>query len=375
MFETESREGAEEMDEKKREALLTKNQKLTDMVIERAMRDFPDEVALIGLTGSFQTGDYHENSDLDLVIITDTDRPWAMARAFILGEVGYDIYMTPWCPRVEAQARLESPMVSHLLDLKVLYCAKPAFMERFQAYRRQALDELAKPIGPACLKRARKWIDEMKRDYATACVEEEIGAVRYAAGGVLYGAVNALTQLNNTYLRFGVRRHRGIVAEYEHLPNGFLADHDALIAAGTASALRVAALRLLKGVETLWRDMDARFGAQLTPTFENLAGTYEELWCNCRNKVLAAARDDDPAYLFHAALGAQNYLDEMRGEVCGTPKFELMARFDAENPAAFRDAFLSAMDDYAAEYAKVGRAVERYETFEELYQSYMKESL
>lgn len=363
------------MDEKARDALLFKNQKLIDMVIERARRDFPDEVALIGLTGSFQTGDYHENSDLDLIIVTETDRPWAMARTFILGEVGYDIYMTPWSPRIEAQARLESPMVSHLLDLKVLYCAKPAFWEKFQAYQRRALDELAKPIGPACLRRAQKWIDDMKRDYATACLEDEIGPVRFAAGGVLYGAVNALTQLNNTYLRRGVRRYRETVAGYEFLPRGFLADHDALIAAQTAPALRDAALRLLKGVEALRRDMDARFGAHLSPTFENLAGTYEELWCNCRNKVLNAARENDPAYLFHAALGAQNYLDEMRDAVCGTPKFDLMARFDAENPAAFRDAFLSVVDAYAAQYTKAGRGIERYETFEDLYQSYMKESL
>jgi hypothetical protein len=33
------------------------------------------------------------------------------------------------------------------------------------------------------------------------------------------------------------------------------------------------------------------------------------------------------------------------------------------------------MDAYAAEYAKAGRQVERYETFEELYQSYMGTSV
>lgn len=362
------------MNEETRRAILSKNQKLIDMVIERASRDYPDEVALIGLTGSFLTGDYHENSDLDLIIINDTDRPWAMARTFILGDVGYDIYMTPWSPRIEAQSRLESPMVAHLLEMKVLYCAKPQFMEKFQAYRQRALDELSKPIGPACLTRARKWIDDMKRDYANACVEDDLGPVRYAAGGVIYGAINALTQLNNTYIRQGVRRYREIAAGYAHLPENFLEDHDALIAAKDVPALRKAALRLLKGVEALWRGMDARFGEHPKPSYENLAGTYEELWCNCRNKVLRAAGDKDPAYLFQAALGAQNYLDVMRDAVCGTPKFDLMAHFDAEDPAAFRDAFLAAADIYAAEYEKVGRRIERYETFEELYQSYIGDS-
>jgi hypothetical protein len=47
-----------------KKALLDKNQKLINMVIERAKRDFPEDIALIGLTGSFSTGDFHEKSDL-----------------------------------------------------------------------------------------------------------------------------------------------------------------------------------------------------------------------------------------------------------------------------------------------------------------------
>lgn len=359
------------MDDATREALLLKNQRLIDMVIERAKRDYPDEIALIGLTGSFGTGDFHETSDLDLIIINESERAQGMARCFILDGVGYDIYMTPWSPRVEAEARLESPMVAHLLDLQILYCPKRASLEKFQAYQAQARAELSKPIGPACLARARAWIDDMRRDYAGCMIEDAPGPVRYAAGGVLYDAVNALTQLNNTYIRRGARRYREIVAAYEFLPEGFLRDFDALVAAETVQELRDAALRILKGVEALYGAMDERFGAHLAPTYENLKGTYEELWCNCHGKVLRAAGEGDPAYLFFAALFAQEYLDEMRLAVCGTPRFELMGSFDVKNPGAFRDAFLRATDAYEAEYRKVGRAVERYDTFEELYRAYM----
>ncbi|MCL2593553.1 MAG: nucleotidyltransferase domain-containing protein, partial [Defluviitaleaceae bacterium] len=54
--------------------LLDKNQKLIDMVIERVKRDFKDDIAIIGLTGSFATGDFNEKSDLDLIIINNTRR-------------------------------------------------------------------------------------------------------------------------------------------------------------------------------------------------------------------------------------------------------------------------------------------------------------
>lgn len=359
------------MNEETRKALILKNQRLIDMVIERAKRDYPDDIALIGLTGSFSTGDFHEGSDLDLIIINESDRAWGMAKCFILGDVGYDVYMTPWSPRVEAQAKLESPMVSHLLDLQILYCSKPEYMEKFQAYQRRAREELSKPIGEACLKRARKWLDKMKQDYASCEMEDEIGPVRYAAGGVLYNAVNALTQMNNTYIGRGIRRYREIVAGYEFRPEGFLNDFDRIVAANSVPALRDAALSMLRGVDALWRDMDARYCAHLAPTHENLKGTYEEFWCDCRGKVLGAAQSGDSAYLFLAAFCAQSYLDEMHGEVCGVQRFDLMRQFDARDPGAFRDSFLRVMDEYEAEYRKVGRAVERYGTFEELYRAYM----
>jgi hypothetical protein len=35
------------------------------------------------------------------------------------------------------------------------------------------------------------------------------------------------------------------------------------------------------------------------------------LWCNLRNKVIASVEAKDKSYVFHTALGAQGFLDEM----------------------------------------------------------------
>ena len=97
------------MNEQTRKGLLDKNQKLIDMVIERIKRDYADDIALVGLTGSFSTNEYHEKSDLDLIIVNNTPAGWGVAFGFILDDVGYDIYCTPWEPRILAQSILESP--------------------------------------------------------------------------------------------------------------------------------------------------------------------------------------------------------------------------------------------------------------------------
>lgn len=106
------------------------------------------------------------------------------------------------------------------------------------------------------------------------------------------------------------------------------------------------------------------------PTFDNLRGTYEELWCNYRNKILNSVKTNDASYAFLSAFGAQGYLDEMAAEK-GTKKFDLMQYFDASDLSVMKEKFLEMMDEYVDEYGKVGREVERFTTFEQLYDHYI----
>ncbi len=358
------------MNESDKKALLDKNQKLINMVIERAKRDFPEDIALIGLTGSFNTGDFHEKSDLDLIIVNVTERGWEIAAGFILEDVGYDIYCSPWEPRILAQSKLESPMAGCLIDLQVLYCAKPEYLEKLNRFRQSALDLLNMPIGKECLGRAKKNIDKAKQCYADAMLNDQIGAVRYAAGGVLYETVNALTALNNTYIKKGIKRYLEQILAYKYLPDHMEDMYMAVIEAVTVEDLRNASHHLLSALNALYEKMRVQFVDSPTPTYENLWGTYEELWCNCRNKVLKSTGSNDASYAFHAALGAQGYLDEMTGMV-GTPHYDLMQHFDSRDLSKFREAFLRAMEDYAAVYEKASRKIVRYDSFEELYEDYM----
>lgn len=359
------------MNEMTKQILLDKNRKIISMVIERAKRDFPDDIAIIGLTGSFNTGDFHEKSDLDLIIINNTEQGWGIATVFILKDVGYDIYCTPWESRIEAQASLKSPMISCLTDLQILYCAKPEYMEKFNAYKQRALDTLAKPIGEECIERAKNCIDSAKQEYADTLLSDNVGTVRYSAGGVLYNLTNALVNLNNTYFKRGVKRYLEELASFQYMPDDFENIYMAVIDAKTIQEIRNASYKMLKSIIELYDRMYKNFVKQHVPTYDNLCGTYEELWCNCRNKVIASTESNDKSYAYHVAMGAQGYLDEMTKDR-GTKKFDLMQYFDAHNLTLFKEEFLHAMDEYLKEYNKVGRTVERYDSFEQMYNYYMQ---
>ncbi|HEY5584158.1 MAG TPA: nucleotidyltransferase domain-containing protein [Ruminiclostridium sp.] len=359
------------MDVKTRQLLLDKNKRIINMVIERAKRDFLDDIAIIGLTGSFCTGDFHEKSDLDLIIINNTDRGWEIAAGFILEDVGYDIYCTPWEPRIEAEASLKSPMVSCLTDLQILYSAKPEYMEKFNVYKQRALDTLAKPIGKECIERAKKCIDIAKQEYSGTLLSDNIGTVRYATGKVLYNLTNALVNLNNTCFKRGVKRYLEELATFRYMPTDFEKIYMAVIDAKTIQEMRKVSYEMLKSIVELYDKMYADIVKHPVPTFDNLWGTYEELWCNYRNKVIASTESNDKSYAYHVAEGAQAFLDEMT-EDKGTKKFDLMQYFDSDNLLLFKEAFLRAMDEYLEEYNKVGRTVERYDSFEQLYDHYMQ---
>ena len=79
----------------------SRNRKIIDAMIRNEQAVCPGSVALIGIYGSFMTGDIgdiHPLSDLDLLILTNDDRGWQLGKAFIQEDlgVGHDIYCTSW---------------------------------------------------------------------------------------------------------------------------------------------------------------------------------------------------------------------------------------------------------------------------------------
>ena len=147
----------------------------------------------------------------------------------------------------------------------------------------------------------------------------------------------------------------------------------AVIEAKTIQETRNASHEMLRTTVEFYNEMREEIVGRPAPSYENLWGTYEELWCNCRNKVIVSTEANDRSHAFHVAIGAQEYFDEMT-ECKGTKKFRLKEHFDADDLHPFKVEFLHMMDEYLEEYGKVGRTVEQYSTLEQLYECYMQPS-
>ena len=347
------------MDHDTKQKLLLKNEKLINMVVERTKRDFPEDIAASGLIGSFTTNEYHEKSDLDLIILINNEKGWGISRGFILDDVGYDFYCTSW-DRI--------PTMTHM---EVYYCAKPEYQARINDLLETKQKELDEPVGNKQIEKAKRFVNSAKQCFANVMIADKIGAARYYAGEMLDSIIEAISELNNKVIRkYGLRKFLETLLSFEYLPNDFEEHYMLLVDAKDIDGIKQACVNLLTGFVGLYDEMSLKFIQSPVPTYDNLKGTYEELWCNYRNKILRSTSLNEKSYAFLTAIGAQNYLNEMTFSI-GTKRFDVMQYFDSDNLSLLRDEFLKIMDEYLSEYEKAGRMVEKYETFDELYAAFM----
>jgi hypothetical protein len=340
------------------------------MVIERVKRDFMDEIGLIGLTGSFATDDFHEHSDLDLIIVNNTDKGWGISKSFILGDVGYDVYCTTW-KSLERKAELACVGVSSLTDLQILYVAKPEYLQRLEALQEKARQKLAAGINKDSIRRADEHLNMAKQSFADLMLTEELGSMLAAAAEIVYSLINGIVSLNNTCIKRGVKRYVEELRTYKYLPLDFEKLYFAIIDARTVEEIQVNTRQLLAATLDLKSTLQEKYLEKPIPTSENLKGWYEESWCNHRNKLINSISLKDKSYAFQAALGAQNYFDEMT-KIHGTRKYNLMAHFDSDDLNKVLNAYFQAVDDLEQEYQRVGLKIEKFDNFETLYENFMK---
>jgi len=352
------------VDDAIRKKLIEKNEKLVNMVIERVKRDFFDDIALIGLTGSFSHNDFHEKSDLDLCIVHNAGygKLWD---TFIYDDVGYSFTYISW-DNLESKAALERVGVSALTDLHIIYYAEPDDLERFIALKEKAIRLMAEPINKGSIERAKRHIDLAKQEYANIMLSTRIGIVRYASSRLSFNLINALVSLNNTCIKQGVKRYLDELLKYDYLPDDFYNKYMSVIESKTIDDIRTASLSLLSGVIQLNDMMCHKYIPKPIPTYDNLADSYEHLWGSSRHKMAASIASKNKSYAFHIARDIQGSINTL-AENIGTNRIDLMQHFDSDKPEVFMDAFLNATDEIALEYEKAGRKILKFDTFEALY--------
>lgn len=338
------------------------NQKIIDAVIEKANAVCPDSLALIGVYGSVATGEAYEKSDLDLLILIQDDEGWQLGTGFILEDtkIGYDIYCTNW-GGLRYDAECHHAQISKLMDSQIVYVKNQQAYEELCKLREQTKFFLA---SEERFQRVQELVDKAKVSFANAYLHEELGQVRLDTFGVMYYLMDALMLFHGRYFKRGVKR---MLDELATLPIDEGVIEDLKRVAGSKDVLELRALAkklLLYAVKHLKQEKD-----KAEPS-ESLAGTYEEMYSNWRNKVEEAATQNNAFASFVNMCNLQYMLEEISAEVT-IGAYNIMEEY---NPDCLEDnvrLFDECLQKYEEVYKTAGIYVKRFVDVDEFVADYL----
>lgn len=322
------------------------DQKIMDAIIKKAELVCPDSLALIGLYGSAATGDIHEKSDLDLLILIDDNRGRRLANVFILSDVGigYDMYCTTW-EMLERDAECHHAHLSKLLDSPLIYIKDQNAARRLEKLRKKAFDLLASDARYA---KAQEALENAKKMYADCFLADSVSQIRTTAGAVIHFLLDAVMLYHGRYFKKGVKR---TFEEIGTLNLSFNMEGKVMniIRAETVDGIR-------NGLTDLVRSVQACLSVRrekAEPNPDNLSGTYEEMFSNWRNKMQEAAEKNDLFSSFMNMVSFQFMLHEL-AENIAIRELNIMDRFDPCRAEKNMETFEEALESYLEEYRKAG---------------------
>lgn len=349
--------------------LKQKNKELINIVIEKVKKEYENDIDLIGVFGSYFSGDFHEKSDLDLLVVLNNERGWGFSTCFILDDIGYDFYGSPWT-KLEKMASFDHTFISNIIDVDIVYCKAPEHRERFMHLRKKALDIINNPLTIEILQKSKKHLDDATLAYGKMMLEEEIGAVRQLSGVVISHLTNTVCFLNHSYFKRGVKHQLEEMLAMKRVPKHFEQCFNGVMYATSVYEIKEATTKLIKTVNEMYNEIEEETLEKPVPTIDKLQGSYEEVWSNWRNKVHYAAEYGDVLLAFSAGVSCQGFYDEMH-KACGTSAINLMKNFQAKDMVSFASAFDEAMELYKEAYNRLKMQVLTYDSINAFKKDYL----
>ncbi len=348
------------------------NQTIIDAVIQKEQTICAGAVALIGIYGSFQTGDNHPLSDLDLLILINDDRGWQLGKAFILEDqcVGYDIYCTSW-ESLRQDAAYKHPHISKLMDSRIVYCADEKYRTELETLRNQVSKKLAEPFGEDDFRNAEKELKEALCCYADAMIAEEMNKVRRNAGGALYFAENALALLNKTYFHKGVGQRYEELTAMEKKPDNLCRMIENILTATEVDVLKEHLTKLMKGLEFCFQQsMEKLPQEKRTSGADTLSGTYEEMFSNWHGKMVHAADKGDRHLAFMSLESMNEMLNDISNEI-DIGSYDVLSIYDPGDLRKTAEGFDRILQQYLNECEKAGIRPSRYADINSFVSAYL----
>lgn len=309
------------------EKRIETNSRLVEWIVHKVKTEYPNDIALVLIYGSYVNGTANSRSDLDCYFIPKTERGYGLARTFILDGVGYDIFPVTW-ERVAGIADLQETLSPLVGNVRIVYCNSTEDARRFHALQERLRHNLKDDafVRKVALDRCQA----AGRLCAMLGRETDLCQIRKIAGSLIMMLADAVAVYHHGYYHFGLKK------QFEDLQNCFSADiaegYRKVIEAGQSEEIAKHALKLYKDVcchlhVPCWLPESVETGniAAGSVDASYLAGLYEEI-CSTFNKIYVCCETGNHILAFLSAVCLQRDLDEAREAGC--PDYDLLCDFN-----------------------------------------------
>lgn len=336
------------------------NQELTDWAINKITKEYKEDVSI--LIGHKHWKIEPDGNEIAFnFFIPETERGYNLAKTFVIGEIGYDLFPMTW-ERVEGLADLKEGLTTCLAEGVVLYAHSEEDKNRFL----QLQNKLKKNLKNTefTYKKGLEKINIAMDLYKNMVFEESLGQVRKASGYIAGYLAQALACVNGTYFKRGPENQIAVLKEMEHIPERLPKLYEGIVEAKTLKETIERCYEMICVTREFFLERMLKPNPKSREiNFEDLAAWYEEGIYTFR-RIYYYCEKKDAFNAFAWGYNFQQEFDYIREEF-GLKTMDIMGVFDADNLEAFRNRTEEIQKYIAAEIRNNAVKIREYSSLED----------
>ena len=246
------------------------------------------------------------------------------------------------------------------MDSKNVYIKNQEAYDEFVKLREQAKLFLE---SKERFQRVKELVDKAKISYADSYLHEELGQIRMDAYEVMQNLLDAIMIYHGSYFKRGLKR---TFEELEKLP---ISDEFSSLLKKVVASKEVSELRELLKSLLMVTERHISQEKQKEAQDQGLAGTYEEMYSNWRNKVAEAADNQDVFSSFVNMCGLQSMLSDISEDIEMEP-YNIMEEYHPDCLGDNLKLFDASLQKYEDVYNRAGIKIKHFSHVDEFVKNY-----
>lgn len=358
---------------KTKEELFDRNNKIINEVLDKIERTCPNSVDMVAIGGSFASGDYHEKSDLDIVVIRNNDDAIKIHKCFIMDGIGYDIYSYSW-EDFKKMTRYETPYVTKLKQLDIIYTRNNEVIEKYKSYQADLNDNMNNEL--LIRNNVSKLFSKIIKDYGDLLSGNTSKKIYKSLGSFVENTENIVYLINRKYLEHGVKMIPIEIIKMKDLPKNFIKEYQRLFDCNYETEIIDNVSKIYSSLEQYIIDhgieikMRTEFNKREKEKPEisspDLDGSFEELYSNYYNKLKCAYENNDKFLSFRSLVDAQNFYDYFFDKY-NVSEIDIISKYNPNDLKQNFDVFVNSLKIWKSLYDKNNKKIDIVENPKEIY--------